>query len=284
MKILITGGTGQLGKAFSELTAAADVQIFSFAARELDVTDTQQLRTSFNLIRPDVVIHAGAFTAVDAAESQADAVFKVNVIGTRNVAAACLHYGCELIYISTDYVFDGKSSQPYTEFDQPNPLNIYGRSKLEGEIIAARICPRLYIVRTSWLYGLGHNFVRTVLKLAKEREYLTIVNDQTGSPTNSLDLAQGIMTLLNTWSYGTYHMSNNGQCTWYEFAREIVRLTGRNIDVRPISTADLALPAARPVYSVLRNYMLELAGGDYFRPWQEGLQAYIDNMKDGLCG
>ncbi|QDR82788.1 dTDP-4-dehydrorhamnose reductase [Sporomusa termitida] len=275
MKMLITGGTGQLGRAFSELTNIADVQLFSFSSRELNVTDTQQIRTIFNQIRPDAVIHAGAFTAVDAAESQADAAFKVNVTGTRNIAAACLHYSSKLIYISTDYVFDGKSSHPYTEFDQPNPLNIYGRSKLEGEKIAARICPRLYIVRTSWLYGLGHNFIHTILKLAKEREFLTIVNDQIGSPTNSLDLAQGIMTLVHTWDYGTYHMSNKGQCTWHEFAREIVRLTGQSVDIRPISTAELALPAARPAYSVLRNYMLELAGGDYFRSWQEGLQDYI---------
>lgn len=284
MKVLITGGTGQLGKAFSELTDTAGIRLYAFSSKELNVTDTCQIRSVFNQIRPEVVIHAGAFTAVDAAEAQVDTVFKVNVIGTRNIAAACLHYGSTLTYISTDYVFDGKSSRPYTEFDQPDPLNMYGRSKLEGEKIAARICPRLYIVRTSWLYGRGHNFVLTVLKLAQEREFLTIVNDQTGSPTNALDLARGIMRLVNTWDYGTYHMSNKGQCTWYEFAREIVRLAGRSTDVRPISSQEFALPAPRPAYSVLRNYMLELAGGDYFRSWQEGLQAYINNLNNDFCG
>jgi dTDP-4-dehydrorhamnose reductase len=279
MKMIVTGGTGQLGRAFSDLIDTDDIQIFSFSSHELDVTNPHQINHIFNEVQPDVVIHAGAYTAVDAAETHADIVFRVNVVGARNIAAACLRYDSKLVYVSTDYVFDGKNNRPYTEFDQPNPLNIYGRSKLEGEIIAARICPRLFIVRTSWLYGEGHNFVRTILKLAKEREYLTIVNDQTGSPTYTVDLAQGILSLVNTFEFGTYHMSSNGQCTWYDFAREILRLAGQNIEVRPINTAEFALPAVRPAYSVLRNYMLELTCGDYFRSWQAGLRDYMSTIK-----
>ncbi|HWR41618.1 dTDP-4-dehydrorhamnose reductase [Sporomusa sp.] len=278
MKIIVTGGTGQLGRAFADLSEPSNAQILCLSSREMDVTNPHQVNSVFNQVQPDVVIHAGAYTAVDAAEKEADAAFRVNVVGTRNIAAACLHYHSKLVYISTDYVFDGKYNRPYTEFDQTNPLNVYGRSKLEGEKIAARICPQLFIIRTSWLYGEGHNFVRTILRLAKEREYLTIVNDQTGSPTYTADLAQGILSLVDTHEFGTYHMSNNGQCTWYEFAKEILRLAGRSIEVKPITTAEFAMSASRPQYSVLRNYMLELTSGDYFRSWQEGLNDYINKI------
>ncbi|WP_425060471.1 dTDP-4-dehydrorhamnose reductase [Sporomusa carbonis] len=278
MKIIVTGGTGQLGRAFAALRDGYDDQIFCLSSRELDVTNPYQVNSLFNQLQPDAVIHAGAYTAVDKAETNADEAFRVNVVGTRNIAAACLSHDSKLVYISTDYVFDGKHGRPYTEFDQPNPLNVYGKSKLEGEKIAARICHQLFIVRTSWLYGEGHNFVRTILKMARERDFLTIVNDQTGTPTYSIDLARAIMSLVDTCEFGTYHMSNKGQCTWYEFAKEILRLAGLDAEVKPITTAEFALIASRPRYSVLRNYMLELTGGDCFRSWQEALADYITTI------
>lgn len=275
MKIIVTGGTGQLGRAFASLQDGSQAQIFCLSSQEMDVTNPAQVHTVLRQIRPDAVIHAGAYTAVDAAETNVDKAFRVNVVGTRNIAAACQAYGSKMAYISTDYVFDGKHHEPYTEFDRPNPLNIYGRSKLEGEYIAARLCPRLFIVRTSWLYGHGHNFVRTMLRLARERGAVTVVNDQTGTPTYTLDLAQGIFSLVKTAEFGTYHMSNQGQCTWYEFAQRIFQLAGLRTAVQPITTAEFALPALRPQYSVLRNYMLELTGGDHFRPWQDALADYM---------
>lgn len=282
MKIIVTGGAGQLGRAFAALAGSFAGQLVILESHALDVTNLAQVHSIFHQVRPDAVIHAAAYTAVDAAEAAPEEAFRVNVIGTRNIAAACLQYDSKLVYLSSDYVFDGRQSRPYTEFDCPNPLNVYGRSKLEGEFIAARICPRLFIVRTSWLYGDGHNFVRTILKLAREREYLTVVNDQTGTPTYAADLAQGIMTLIETDGFGTYHLSNGGYCTWYDFAKEILRLADLPTVVQPVSTGAFAAAALRPRYSVLRNYMLELSGGDYFRCWQEALADYIAKTPLGI--
>jgi len=275
MKIIVTGGTGQLGRAFAVLADSFEGQIVTLSSREMDVTIPSQVNYSFNQIRPDVVIHAGAFTAVDAAETSPMQAFKVNVVGTRNIAAACLNYNSKMIYLSSDYVFDGKQNHPYTEFDRPNPINVYGSSKLEGELIAARICPKLFIIRTSWLYGDGRNFVHTILKLAQEKEYLTVVSDQTGTPTYTSDLVQGIMSIIETDEFGTYHMSNSGYCTWYDFAKEIVRIAGLTTPVQPVRTDEFAAPALRPHYSVLRNYMLELGAGDKFRCWQDALMDYM---------
>jgi len=279
VKIIVTGGTGQLGRAFAVLADSFEGQIVTLSSREMDVTIPCQVNDRFNQIRPDVVVHAGAFTAVDAAEASPMQAFKINVVGTRNIAAACLNYNSKMVYLSSDYVFDGNQSHPYTEFDRPNPINVYGSSKLEGELIASRICPKLFVIRTSWLYGDGRNFVRTILKLAQEREYLTVVNDQIGTPTYTADLVQSIMSIVETDGFGTYHMSNNGYCTWYDFAKEIVRLAGLATPVQPVRSDEFAAPALRPHYSVLRNYMLELSVGDKFRSWQEALAEYIKKGK-----
>lgn len=275
MKIIVTGGSGQLGRAFAALADSVADQIVILGSRELDVTVPAQINGIFNQIRPDVVVHAGAYTAVDTAEKEPDQAFRVNTLGTRNVAAACLNYDSKMVFLSSDYVFDGKQSLPYTEFDCPNPLNVYGSSKREGERMAARICPRHFIVRTSWLYGEGRNFVRTILKLAHERKNLTVVNDQTGTPTYTADLAQAIMSIIRTDEFGTYHMSNSGYCTWYDFAKEIVRLAGFSTSIQPVTTEEFAAAALRPRYSVLRNYMLELSSGDSFRCWQAALADFM---------
>ncbi len=275
MKIMVTGGSGQLGRAFASYAESFTDQMVLLSSSDMDVTILHQVNSIFSQIRPDVVIHAGAYTKVDAAEAAPEEAFKVNVIGTRNIAVACLNYNCKMVYLSSDYVFDGQQTWPYTEFDRTNPLNVYGSSKWEGELIAARICPKLFIIRTSWLYGDGHNFVRTILKLAQEREFLAIVNDQTGTPTYTVDLVQGIMSLIATDGYGTYHMSNSGHCTWYDFATEIIRLAGRPTIVQPITSDEYVTAAKRPRYSVLRNYMLELSGFDNLRYWQEALAEYL---------
>lgn len=273
MKIVVTGGFGQLGRALAAL-ATTSREILPLDSHQLDVTDPLQAAGCISQIRPDVVIHAAAYTAVDAAESAVDHAYRVNALGSRNIAAACLEQGCKLVYVSTDYVFDGRQDHPYSEFDQPHPLNVYGKSKYAGEQAAA-ICPRLFIVRTSWLYGQGQNFVNTIISLARRQQVLDVVADQTGSPTSCADLAVGIIELAETTQYGTYHMTNQGQCTWHEFAGKILTLTGINAVVRPVPTTAFPRPAIRPVYSVLRNYMLELSGRQRLRHWEDALAEHL---------
>ena len=273
MKVLVTGGNGQLGRAFS--SADSGHQVTALGHAMLDVTRYESVIQAVDTYQPDAVVHAAAYTNVDGAEADFDGAFRLNGNGTRNVAAACLNRNIKMVYVSTDYVFDGTGTRPYIELDEVNPLTVYGKTKLFGEQIAAQICPRLFVARTAWLYGDGNNFVRTMLKLAKERDYLTVVNDQFGTPTYTVDLAKAILSVLPTENYGTYHMTNQGSCSWYDFSREIFRIAGIEIEVRPVTTAQFPRPAKRPMYSVLRNYLLEMTIGDMFRPWEEALEEYL---------
>ena len=275
MKILVTGGNGQLGRAFQQLQAQTEHEIIAMDVDCLDITNQKQVFAVMEELRPDAVVHGAAYTQVDLAESREDDAFRVNAVGTQNIAAACLAQRAKMVYVSTDYVFDGEKETPYVETDAVRPQSAYGRTKLAGEELAARICPRLFIARTAWLYGDGNNFVRTMRKLAVEKDELSVVHDQTGTPTYAVDLAQAILQLLPTAHYGTYHMTNGGQCTWYEFACEILRQSGSATPVRPVTTAEFVRPAKRPRHSVLRNYMLEQTIGDPFRPWQEALTEYL---------
>lgn len=280
MRILVTGGAGQLGRAFSRISEETGYSITALGHEALDVTQYESILKGVDAYQPDAIVHAAAYTNVDGAERDFDGAFRLNVNGTRNVAAACLNRGLKMVYVSTDYVFDGTDSRPYREFDAVNPQTVYGRTKLYGEQLAAQICPRLFIARTAWLYGDGGNFVKTMLKLAGERQFLTVVNDQFGTPTYTVDLATAILAVLPTENYGTYHMTNQGQCSWYDFAREIFRIAGVDIEVRPVSTAEFPRPAKRPMYSVLENYMLEMTIGDPFRPWEEALAEYLANSME----
>lgn len=274
MKILLTGAKGQLGKELVRRLKGTD--FFATDTAEMDITDQRATLKIINTYRPDTVIHCAAYTNVDGAEENGETAYKINAIGTQNVAAGCLQCGAKLVYISTDYVFDGTLGRAYSEFDQPNPQSIYGKSKLAGEILAKHILNRLFIVRTSWLYGDGNNFVRTMLKLGKERDTLRVVNDQHGCPTSTQDLAKVILTLINTEHYGTYHAANTGVTTWYDFAQKICELAGLNsVKVLPQTTEQLGRPAPRPLYSPLDNLMLRLTVGAIMRPWQEALKEYI---------
>lgn len=274
VKILVTGGNGQLGRALAHTVKQADTML-TVDIDQLDVTCAANVEQVISEFQPDAVIHGAAYTNVDLAESDRDKAYRLNVIGTQNIASACLRHNAKLVYVSTDFVFDGAKQEPYVEFDSPNPASIYGKTKWEGELLAARICPRLFIARTAWLYGDGHNFVRTILRLTREQDCLRVVNDQTGTPTNANDLAAALLRLIKTEAYGTYHMSNNGQCTWYDFACAIARIKQIKTQIVPVTTADFPRPAPRPAYSVLRNYMLELTIGDQFRPWDEALAEYL---------
>lgn len=274
MRIFLTGGEGQLGR---ELRNRLQGSEFLAAGRnELDVTDETAVSTMIGGYQPEVVIHAAAWTRVDEAEQNADQAYRVNAVGTQNVARACREAGAALIYVSTDYVFDGTLARAYTETDAPRPLNVYGRSKYAGEMLARQATEKLFIVRSAWLYGEGNNFVRTMLKAGREQAELQVVDDQHGCPTSAADLAEAILRLIRTQRYGTYHAVNIGMTTWYGFARKIFELTGNAaVRVKPVTTAQLGRPAPRPAFSVLDPSLLSLVLGWSPRTWEEALQDYL---------
>lgn len=274
MKILITGAEGQLGRDLVEVLGKK-YELHPFDL-DLDVTDYQKIMSTVSNIRPDIVIHAAAYTDVDGCELNPDKAYEVNTIGTQNVALACRKSDAIMVYLSTDFVFDGRKKEPYTEFDSPNPLNVYGKSKLAGENYLVTQLRDYFIVRTAWLYGKhGKNFVKTILRLAEEKEELRVVNDQVGSPTYSYDLAKMIRKIIETGLFGIYHVTNAGSCTWYEFARKILELGGRDTKVVPITSKELNRPAPRPAYSVLKNHVLELRGIGKMRGFEEALRDYF---------
>jgi dTDP-4-dehydrorhamnose reductase len=286
LKVLITGAAGMLGtdlrRTFEQLVGKENLILADIAGDviHLDITDTDQ---TFKLIidsKPDVVIHSAAYTDVDGCEKDKDKAFRVNGFGTWNVAAACSRIDAILVYISTDFVFDGEKGEPYTEYDEPNPIGWYGASKLAGERHVQALCSRYYIVRTAWLYGKhGKNFPLTILNAAKSGKPLKVVADQTGSPTYTADLAAVICELIENSLYGIYHITNKGACTWYDFARRVLDLSGMsNVEIEPIRSEDWPSPTRRPKYSVLRHYSLELQGRDNLRSWEDALADFISGL------
>jgi dTDP-4-dehydrorhamnose reductase len=229
--------------------------------------------------RPDVVIHAAAYTDVDGAEREPERAMAVNAEGTERVATAAAEVGARLLYLSTDYVFDGRQGVPYRETDEPHPVNAYGRSKLEGERRALAHCPDTLVIRTAWLYGThGKNFVKTIMRLALEQMELRVVSDQRGSPTHAGDLASAIKQVLGTNLKGIVHATGAGDCTWYEFAREIVSLMGVSAKVQPISTEEAKRAARRPSYAVLANHVLADAGISLSH-WKDALSRFMKQVK-----
>lgn len=282
MKVLITGGKGQLGKDLESVFLSTGIhQVISLGHGEMDITKPALVHKLIGENRPDVVIHAAANTNVDGCELKPDKAYLVNALGSRNVAVAASNVEAKLVYVSTDYVFDGRSDKPYSEFDRANPINIYGKSKLAGEQYVTGQNNKYFIIRTSWLYGQhGHNFAKTILRLAAEKAELTVADDQIGSPTYTKDLAMFIADLTQTDLYGIYHASNRGSCSWFLFARTILTMAGlNNVKARPISTSELNRPAPRPAYSVLDNYCMRLEGFQELRPWEEALKEYLANSK-----
>ena len=288
MKILITGAKGQLGSELCAIIAAgrseigptpdwaAGAQVIPVDVAELDITRREAVFTMMKEHRPDVVFNCAAYTNVNGCETDFDTAMAVNALGPRNLAMACERTGAELIHVSTDYVFSGEANRPYTECDVPAPQSAYGVTKLLGEQYVRDFCTRYKIVRTAWLYGYqGGNFVRTMLRLAQEKPFVCVVNDQRGTPTHANDLAHHLLKLVDSGEYGIYHCTGAGECTWYEFAREIVRLSGIKGEIRPCTTEEYPTPAKRPAYSVLDHAMLRLTVGDEMRPWQEALADYF---------
>ena len=272
MRIVITGAQGQLGTELQQVLRGH--QLTALDLPDFDLTNPDCGGTIV-AAAPEVVIHAGAHTDVDGAERNPALAMAVNADGTERVARAAAQVGARLIYISTDYVFDGEGTRPYVETDRTNPVSAYGVSKCAGEQRAMACCENVLVIRTAWLYGLqGKNFVKTMLQLAAERPCLKVVADQRGCPTFAEDLAGMIGRLVTHPVRGVLHVTNEGHCTWHEFATEIVRLSGHRVPVEPITTADMPRPAKRPTYSVLSAERLHHLG--FTMPsWQDGLQRFM---------
>ncbi|MCB2341307.1 dTDP-4-dehydrorhamnose reductase [Clostridium estertheticum] len=276
MKILITGANGQLGRELAnQYKEKKTIDLILTGRSDLDISNINEVYSFVNENKPDVIINCAALTAVDKCETEIDMAYKINAIGPKNLAIAANEIGAEVVQVSTDYVFNGNIDKPLTEFDKIDPLTIYGKTKLEGEILVKNHNPKHYIVRTAWLYGDGNNFVKTMINLSKSNTTLKVVNDQKGTPTSTVDLARTIITLVEQKNYGLFHCTCKGECTWYEFTKEIFRFKGITTTVLPCTTDEFPRPAKRPEYSVLRNYMLELTTGDITRTWQEAIHEYL---------
>ena len=274
MRVFITGSKGQLGKCLLDTgvgTATCGVDL-----PEYDFTDARAIREAILDFWPDVIVHGGAYTLVDAAESHVDEAFRVNALGTQNVALAAQACGAAMVYISTNEVFDGAKEAPYLEFDAPNPIGVYARSKWAGEQYTLRLVAKHYVVRTAWLYARGgNNFCSKIVQAAGERGEIRAVSDEFGSPTYAPDLAQAVTQLIETGQYGIYHFTNEGVCSRFEWAQEILRLSGRGqVPIRPIHSSEWVRAARSPRYAPLRNFCgAEL--GIRLRPWREGLAEYF---------
>lgn len=278
MKILITGAGGQLGADLVE--AMSDWDVVAMRRDQMDVAEREEVLQAVTTVEPDAIVHAGAWTAVDACESDPDRAFRVNALGSRHVAEAARLAGAHLLYVSTDYVFDGTASTPYTEWDQPNPQSVYGRSKLAGEEETLAQVPSAAVVRTSWVCGAhGQNMVKTILRLAGEHDRLSFVNDQQGCPTFTDDLARMVRRLVVARLPGVFHVTNQGTTTWFELARAVLAAAGQDPErVSPVTTAEFPRPAPRPAFSVLDNAALRLQGIPLLDDWRIPLDRTVKEL------
>ena len=292
-KILVTGCNGQLGRAIRKEYEGTDTVFMNTDVTELDgavaldITDINAVMAIVEEQKPDVIINCAAHTNVDACETQWDAAYRINAIGPRNLSIAATKVGAKMIHVSTDYVFEGNGTRPYTEFDEPNPISAYGKTKYEGERFVKEFASKYFILRTAWLYGEGKNFVKTMLKLAETREEVSVVCDQLGSPTSAVELAKMIHYLEPTENYGVFHATCEGDTNWADFAREIFRLAGKSTTVRSVTSEEYAqmnpASAKRPAYSILDNYMLRLTGDYRMADWKDALEVYMNEERKKEC-
>lgn len=279
MKILVTGANGQIGR---EIKTQLDLQKYSILAADrkiLDISDRDSVIGIFKYFQPDIVVNCASYTSVDECEDDQNyqLAYKINVDAVKYLANECDKYGAKFIHFSSDYVFDGTSNSPIIETYKRNPINKYGITKMLSEDATMSNCSKYFLIRTSWLYGDGNNFVNTMLNLVKTNTELNVVNDQIGTPTSTKDLTNVILRLIETDEFGIYHCTNHGECSWYEFAKEIFRIKEINIRVNQITSEELNRKARRPKYSVLDNMNLREKGMDIFRPWQIALKDYLNN-------
>ena len=280
MKVLVTGVKGQLGYDVMNELAKRGYEGVGVDVDEMDITDRAAVERVIGEVHPDKVVHCAAWTAVDAAEDNQEVCHKVNAEGTENIARICGKLDIPMVYISTDYVFDGQGTRPW-EPDDPvvKPLNVYGQAKYDGEVAVEKYAPKHYIVRIAWVFGVnGKNFIKTMLNLGKTHDHLTVVNDQTGSPTYTYDLARLLVDMIQTDKYGRYHATNEGLCTWYEFACEIFKQAGMDVSVAPVSSDEYPAKAKRPSNSRMDKSKLTANGFQPLPTWQDALSRYLKEI------
>ena len=279
--VLITGILGQLGFDLAKEFTKRGVKYIAPSLEELELTTEAGAKNFILAKKPETVVHCAAYTAVDKAESEAELALTVNGMGTRWIAEACREIGAKMIYISTDYVFGGDGKIPYEVNDEKNPVNVYGRSKLLGEDAVHALVEKFFIVRTSWVFGInGNNFIKTMLRLGETKKKLNVVNDQIGSPTYTPDLSRLLADMAASDKYGIYHATNEGFCSWADFAREIFEQAGLDVEVDGVPTIEYPTPARRPFNSRLSKKSLDEAGFDRLPPWQDALKRYLVELKN----
>lgn len=274
-KIWLVGANGQVGTAIQETIDSLKVELLNTDLEDLDITNTDAVLNFSEINRPDVIINCAAVTDVKQCEENKELAFKVNALGARNLSLAARKVKAKLVQLSTDDVFDGLSNEPYSEFDNPNPKTVYGKSKLAGENYVKEFTERHFIIRSNWIYGKGTNFISRLLNVCETQETIAIASDQFGAPTYANDLAQMILKLIYTNEYGTYHVTAKGSCSRYEFAKEILRLAGKDVEVLPVPTKDAQLSTVRPVYTVLDNFILRILDIYDMPEWKASLEYYM---------
>ena len=276
MKVLVTGANGQLGYDVVKLLEMEGIGYLGADRNILDITNEEEVKRVIRDYNPNIVIHCAAYTAVDKAEDEKELCYAVNVLGTRYVAEVCNDIDAKMVYISTDYVFDGEGDKPFEVSDKPIPINYYGQTKYEGELEVQKVLEKYFIVRISWVFGShGNNFVKTMLRLGKERDEISVVADQIGSPTYTYDLTELLVKIIQTDKYGIYHATNEGYCSWYEFACEIFKQAEIDVKVNPIKTENYPTRAKRPKNSrLVKNNHISL------RNWNDALRHFLNNISE----
>lgn len=280
MKVFVTGVKGQLGFDVMNELKKRGHEAIGVDIEEMDITDEESVNRVIKAAAPDAVIHCAAYTAVDAAEDNEELCRKVNAAGTGYIAKVCRELDIKLMYISTDYVFNGQGTRPWEPDDKREPLNVYGQTKYEGELAIEEIMEKYFIVRIAWVFGVnGKNFIKTMLNLGKTRDKLTVVADQIGSPTYTYDLARLLVDMIETEKYGRYHATNEGLCSWYEFACEIFKQAGMNVTVEPVSSDQFPVKAKRPMNSRMSKDKLDENGFVRLPSWQDALARYLTKIE-----
>lgn len=276
MKVLVTGVKGQLGYDVVNELKKRNHEAIGVDISEMDITDSNSVERVITKVKPDAVIHCAAYTAVDAAEENKELCMKVNAGGTENIAKVCKEIDAKMIYISTDYVFDGEGERPWKPEDGRAPLNVYGQSKYEGELAVEKYLEKYFIVRIAWVFGVnGNNFIKTMLKLGEAKDEISVVNDQIGSPTYTYDLARLLVDMVESDKYGKYHATNEGLCTWYEFACEIFKQAGVEVKVEPVTSDMFPSKAKRPHNSRMEKSKLDENGFVRLPDWKDALSRYL---------
>lgn len=277
MKVLVTGVKGQLGYDVVNELEKRGHEAVGTDVEEMDITDAVKVREILTEENPDAVIHCAAYTAVDAAEENVELCRRINAEGTENIARVCSELNCKLLYVSTDYVFNGEGERPWEPDDEREPLNVYGQTKCEGELAVEKYVEKLFIVRIAWVFGVnGKNFIKTMLRLGKDHDELTVVADQIGSPTYTYDLSRLLVDMIESDKYGRYHATNEGLCSWYEFAVEIFRQAGMDVHVRPVTSEEYPAKAKRPHNSRMDKSKLEENGFERLPAWKDALSRYLN--------